>query len=71
MAVLDQNRSAHAGFGRIGGAYNVVSALTSAVAGRRARAASRRSLQKLSDHQLDDIGLTRADVWRPFSRTGF
>jgi uncharacterized protein YjiS (DUF1127 family) len=65
MAVLDLIRSARTGRGSLARATALLGAVWSVWADRRADAATRRALTKLSDHQLDDIGLVRSDIQRP------
>jgi len=64
MAVLDITRPALSGAAGTGRAFNFIRAGLIAFADWRARTATRRSLMKLSDHQLSDIGLERGDVER-------
>ena len=58
MAALDSTRSqaSHAGFGAI------VARAFSVLAAWNERRATRAALSRLSDRELDDIGLARSDI---------
>lgn len=60
MATIDHNAPrAHTGFAPIGGAFSAV--IGRLVTWNDARV-TRKALSKLSDRELDDIGLSRADL---------
>lgn len=59
MATIDHTHSA--GFSRI--SYAVSSLLTKAMCWNTARL-TRNALSQLSERELDDIGLTREDIYR-------
>ena len=62
MAVLDYTRPAATGLS-VGG--RVIATMNKAVAdfaGWRAATATKRQLSRLSDHELEDIGLCRGDI---------
>ncbi|MFY9211387.1 MAG: DUF1127 domain-containing protein [Aestuariivita sp.] len=62
MAAFDTTRTTYGApglFGRIGGAVN--SLIATVVAWNDARA-TRNALSKLSDRELEDIGLVRGDI---------
>jgi uncharacterized protein YjiS (DUF1127 family) len=59
MAVFAQSRPAAEGV--LGGAFSF-GGLTAAIATWNDRRVTRRELSKLSDRELEDIGLCRADI---------
>lgn len=62
MAAFDTTRTAYGApglFGRIGAALNTVTAV---VAGWNDARQTRNALGKLSDRELEDIGLVRGDI---------
>ena len=63
MATFETNRSMTAGMA-VGGVGTVVASITSAFVGWRDSRQTRRELSRLSDRELDDIGLTRGDIER-------
>jgi uncharacterized protein YjiS (DUF1127 family) len=66
MAVFDLVRPAHAGFGRAPSLGGLVAALGA----WNDRRVTRRELSKLSDRELEDIGLSRADIDTIVARIG-
>ena len=68
MALLDTYRANATGLS-VGGRINrALSNSIAAFQGWRAAQATRKELLRLSDHELDDIGLVRGDVDRIASR---
>ncbi|MFN3276932.1 MAG: DUF1127 domain-containing protein [Paracoccus hibiscisoli] len=59
MSTIETNRSA-----AVGGVGNVVAHIVSLVASWRETRVTRRELSRLSDRELDDIGLCRGDIER-------
>lgn len=62
MAALDTNRTAGSVALSGGRIAQVFAALVAAVAAWNDARMTRNALSKLSDRELDDIGLTRADI---------
>ena len=60
MSTIETNRSATAA----GGVGNVVAQIVSLFASWRETRVTRRELGRLSDRELDDIGLCRGDIER-------
>ncbi|MBU2956941.1 DUF1127 domain-containing protein [Paracoccus sp. 1_MG-2023] len=63
MATIETNRSMTAGVAA-GGMGNVVASIISAFVGWRETRLTRKELSRLSDRELDDIGLARGDIER-------
>ncbi len=59
MSTIETNRSV-----AVGGVGNVVAHIVSLVASWRETRVTRRELSRLSDRELDDIGLCRGDIER-------
>jgi uncharacterized protein YjiS (DUF1127 family) len=59
MAVFETNRSE-----AVGGLGSVVARMVSALNGWNETRVTRRELSRLSDRELDDIGLCRGDIER-------
>lgn len=59
MALLDQTRSAHTGFG-----FGVVSKLIGSISAWNDARQTRKALYQLSDRELADIGLERGEIDR-------
>ncbi len=59
MSTIETNRSV-----AVGGVGNVVAQITSLIASWRETRMTRRELGRLSDRELDDIGLCRGDIER-------
>lgn len=57
MSTIETNRSV-----AVGGVGNVVAHIVSLVASWRETRVTRRELSRLSDRELDDIGLCRGDI---------
>ncbi|WP_022705897.1 MULTISPECIES: DUF1127 domain-containing protein [Paracoccus] len=63
MATIETNRSMTAGVAGWG-VGNVVASIVSAFVGWRETRQTRKELSRLSDRELDDIGLSRGDIER-------
>ncbi len=59
MSTIETNRSV-----AVGGVGNVVAYINSMIASWRDTRVTRRELARLSDRELDDIGLCRGDIER-------
>lgn len=59
MSVIETNRSV-----AVGGVGNVVAKLVSMIGSWNESRKTRRELSRLSDRELDDIGLNRGDIER-------
>ncbi len=68
MSVIDTTtpRSHGFGFAFAPRLTRAIATLTAQVAEARERRATRQALEKLTDRELDDIGLTRGDIHRRF-----
>lgn len=68
MAIKHQNRTVPIGARTIYVLVCLVENAAKSIRKWRLEQQTRRELSRLSDHQLDDIGLTRSDIQRLFDR---
>lgn len=66
MSVIDHTILRSHGFAFAPRLTRAIETLAARIAERRERRATRAALEKLSDHELADIGLTRGDIYTRF-----
>jgi len=66
MTLFDQTTLRSHGFAFAPRLTSALESLAARVRARRDRRATRAALAKLTDRELDDIGLTRADIYSRF-----
>ncbi len=66
MTIIDQTTLRSHGFAFAPRITRALETLAARAAERRDRRATRRELEKLSDRELQDIGLTRGDIYSNF-----
>ncbi|MFC3118716.1 DUF1127 domain-containing protein [Jhaorihella thermophila] len=64
MAAIDTTRSAHGSHGLVGRIGSVINHLVAAFTAWNDARVTRKALSALTDRELEDIGLTRADIDR-------
>lgn len=69
MAAIDTTRPAYLATGFIGRAATLVSRAIAAIAGWNDIRVTRNALSRLSDRELEDIGLVRGDIDTVASRS--
>lgn len=62
MVIYEHSRVLSTGGSLLGHVSELAYRIAAAVADWRGRRSTRKALSRLSDEQLDDIGLTRADI---------
>ncbi|SMH34733.1 DUF1127 domain-containing protein [Maritimibacter sp. HL-12] len=66
MSVIDTTTLRSHGFAFAPRLTRAIETIAARIAEAQERRATRRALERLSDHELEDIGLTRGDVYHRF-----